>query len=244
MKKDFTLVELLVVVSVIAILIALLLPALGKARDKARGISCLGNMKTSGQLIHMYANDSGGNVIVKVHNSYSWLRYLQLTDWVRNVSKETNAPWCCPLTKGTFSQKNNTKLYYHYGWVGDLLEDVKTAREFGDLSENFEYKAAKREKSRNDSRMAFLWKSPAQMPMLVDSRTIETTNPVLEDGGPRNAGFLKVTWPEGPRAWTAHDPQTVNLLYVGGNAAAVSTARMKTELYPKLEFARQQQTEW
>ena len=28
-----------------------------------------------------------------------------------------------------------------------LLEDVKTAREFGDLSENFEYKAAKREKS-------------------------------------------------------------------------------------------------
>lgn len=28
-----------------------------------------------------------------------------------------------------------------------LLEDVKTAREFGDLSENFEYKAAKREKT-------------------------------------------------------------------------------------------------
>ena len=37
-----------------------------------------------------------------------------------------------------------------------LLEDVKTAREFGDLSENFEYKAAKREKSRNDSRIRYL----------------------------------------------------------------------------------------
>ena len=37
-----------------------------------------------------------------------------------------------------------------------LLEDVKTAREFGDLSENFEYKAAKREKNRNDSRIRYL----------------------------------------------------------------------------------------
>ena len=37
-----------------------------------------------------------------------------------------------------------------------LIEDVKTAREFGDLSENFEYKSAKREKSRNDSRIRYL----------------------------------------------------------------------------------------
>lgn len=36
------------------------------------------------------------------------------------------------------------------------LEDVKVAREFGDLSENFEYKAAKREKNRNDSRIRYL----------------------------------------------------------------------------------------
>lgn len=37
-----------------------------------------------------------------------------------------------------------------------LLEDVKVARSFGDLSENFEYKAAKREKNRNDSRVRYL----------------------------------------------------------------------------------------
>ena len=37
-----------------------------------------------------------------------------------------------------------------------LIEDVKTARAFGDLSENFEYKAAKREKNRNDSRIRYL----------------------------------------------------------------------------------------
>lgn len=37
-----------------------------------------------------------------------------------------------------------------------LIEAVKTARAFGDLSENFEYKAAKQEKNRNDSRCRYL----------------------------------------------------------------------------------------
>ena len=37
-----------------------------------------------------------------------------------------------------------------------LLEEVKAARAFGDLSENFEYKAAKQEKNRNDSRIRYL----------------------------------------------------------------------------------------
>ena len=37
-----------------------------------------------------------------------------------------------------------------------LIEDVQTARAFGDLSENFEYKAAKQAKNRNDSRVRYL----------------------------------------------------------------------------------------
>ncbi len=37
-----------------------------------------------------------------------------------------------------------------------ILDDVKTARSFGDLSENFEYKEAKRAKGRNDSRIRYL----------------------------------------------------------------------------------------
>ena len=36
------------------------------------------------------------------------------------------------------------------------IEDVKVARGFGDLSENFEYKAAKQEKNRNESRIRYL----------------------------------------------------------------------------------------
>ena len=55
------------------------------------------------------------------------------------------------------SQKMKEELDYRRITLRpQLLEEVKVARGFGDLSENFEYKAAKREKNKNESRIRYL----------------------------------------------------------------------------------------
>lgn len=56
-KSGFTLIELLVVIAIIAILAAILFPVFAQAREKARSISCLSNLKQQGTATFMYVQD-------------------------------------------------------------------------------------------------------------------------------------------------------------------------------------------
>ena len=57
--SGFTLVELLVVIAIIALLVAILLPSLARAREMARQVACMSNLRGIGTAVAVYEHDMG-----------------------------------------------------------------------------------------------------------------------------------------------------------------------------------------
>ena len=78
------------------------------------------------------------------------------------------------LTKTDIQKMQEELTYRRVTLMPKLLEDVKTARGFGDLSENFEYKAAKREQNKNNSRIRYLENMIKTAHVIEDTSSADT----------------------------------------------------------------------
>ncbi len=107
-RRGFTLIELLVVITIIAVLAAILFPVFAQAREKARSIACLSNLKQIGTATQMYIQDNDqrlffratsnaastrtGLAVAKTDPSYNSLQWWnEMMPYIKS-----NALFACP----------------------------------------------------------------------------------------------------------------------------------------------------
>ncbi len=136
-RYAFTLIELLVVVAIIAVLMAILLPALNGARERAKEVACLSNLRQIGVGIRIYADENNGYMptffvadsqaeSTSDNTKYGWFCNLLTTQlgespkiwncpseptsrWLR-LTNNASKPWTCDSKYAVGSYAYNGKF--------------------------------------------------------------------------------------------------------------------------------------
>jgi type II secretory pathway pseudopilin PulG len=119
-SSGFTLLELLVIITVIALLISLRLPALARATDQSKRAQCASNLRQFALAMHIFANDNIDLLPTNGVGFWAW----DTSPYIGSFVESTGSKWTvmyCPGTSPRFTDTDNWE-YYNFSTV--LLADA------------------------------------------------------------------------------------------------------------------------
>jgi prepilin-type N-terminal cleavage/methylation domain-containing protein len=125
-NRAFTLIELIVVIAIIGILAALLLPVLTRAKEAARGTSCLNNLHQIGIGLQLYVQDNNNHLPIMRDKSLTTTNDLSSPDQVLSSQLSGNKNvWRCPSDRNQIFEQTDSSYSWNSLLNGEDADHLK-----------------------------------------------------------------------------------------------------------------------
>jgi len=231
-RAGFTLVELLVVIGIIALLISILLPSLSKARESAQRVACLTNLRSTMQMMHLYATENKGQIPLGCHSD----RYQESYYITLGSGSTLHWPTWGPLYKAGYltdprylycPSENQQYHQYDAAPANAWLPDDASANMNGALRAGYLLRPC------TETYQPVLWRSGAPF-WPVDNKNYPTANPFVWTSSPKLSRLKRVAIAAdmfiSPIRITQRHKSSYNVAYADGSAEMVDRGTLTNDL--------------